>query len=147
MTLLKTYKILVAEDDTAMRDIISHKLKTSGFSVVEASDGKQASELIVSEKPDLVLLDLLMPEMNGFQVLEGVRQNSDANIANTPVIVLSNLWSNKDILQAEALKVQAYMVKAYFDTNDILKKVNEILEGLQTGKFNTQSAVETQKPI
>lgn len=123
----KQNKILVAEDDTAMREIVSHKLKAAGFEVVEAQDGKQAAELFVSQKPDLVLLDLLMPEMNGFQVLESIRKNPDGNLANVPVIVLSNLWSNKDILQAEALRVDAYMVKAYFDTGDILKKINEIL--------------------
>ena len=96
----KQNKILVAEDDSAMRDIISHKLKTSGFLVEEAPDGRQAADLFVSEKPNLVLLDLLMPEMNGFAVLESIRKNSDQAVANTPVIVLSNLWSNKDILQA-----------------------------------------------
>lgn len=119
-------KILVAEDDDAMRDIVSHKLRGAGFLVVEAHDGRQAADFFVTEKPDLVLLDLLMPEMNGFQVLETIRKNPDIKVAETPVIVLSNLWSNKDILQAEALKVSAYMVKAYFDTNDILKKVIEI---------------------
>jgi CheY-like chemotaxis protein len=122
-----TKKILVAEDDPAMREIVSHKLTTHGLTVVAAEDGKKAAELFEQEKPDLVLLDLMMPELDGFGVLRRIRANSDPKLAGTPVIVLSNLWSNKDILSAQALRVQAYMVKAYFTTEEIFNKIQEIL--------------------
>jgi DNA-binding response OmpR family regulator len=120
-------RILVVEDDIAMREIVVHKLTSNGFSVIEAEDGKKGIELITKEKPDIVLLDLMLPEVDGFQVLETVRKNADPAIAKTPVIVLSNLWSNKDILKTKSLNVQAYMVKAYFTTEEIMKKVNEVL--------------------
>jgi CheY-like chemotaxis protein len=123
----KQTKILVVEDDSAMREIVVHKLSTHGFEITEAEDGKKAIELVPQVKPDLILLDLLLPEVNGFQVLEAVRKNPDEKIAKTPIIVLSNLWSNKDILQTEALQVDAYMVKAYFTTEEILSKINEVL--------------------
>lgn len=123
----KQKKILMVEDDIAMRDIVVHKLASNGFIVKEAADGQQGIDMIMQEKPDLVLLDLMLPEVDGFQVLEKVRSQTDKSIANTPIIVLSNLWSNKDILKIKTLNVQAYLVKAYFTTEEILKKINEVL--------------------
>jgi DNA-binding response OmpR family regulator len=120
-------KILMIEDDMAMREIVIHKLMTHGFEVKEAEDGKKGIDMLLQEKPDLVLLDLMLPEVDGFKVLETVRSSQDQKVAQTPVIILSNLWSNKDILRTKALKVQAYMVKAYFTTEEILNKINEIL--------------------
>ena len=120
-------KVIMVEDDVAMRDIVVHKLTTNGFAVKQAEDGQQGIDLIIQEKPDVVLLDLMLPEVDGFQVLEAIRKHPDPQIANTPFIVLSNLWSNKDILKTKALNVQAYLVKAYFTTEEILKKVNDIL--------------------
>lgn len=128
------HKIVMVEDDVAMREIVVHKLSTNGFTVKEAEDGKQGIELIIQEKPDVVLLDLMLPEVDGFQVLEAIRKNPDPKVAATPIIVLSNLWSNKDILKTKALNVQAYLVKAYFTTEEILKKVNDILTNKDTPK-------------
>src|SRR5437868_4911212 len=116
-------KILVVEDDIAMRDIVTHKLLANGFDVKQAEDGQKGLDAILAEKPDLVLLDLMLPEMDGFGVLEHVRSNPDQAVAKTPVIILSNLWSNKDILRTKDLQVQAYMVKAYFTTEEILAKI------------------------
>ena len=128
----KPKKILMVEDDAAMREIVIHKLQTHGFDVKEADDGRKGIEVLLAEKPDLVLLDLMLPEVDGFKVLETVRANTDPAVADTPVIILSNLWSNKDILRTKALKVQAYMVKAYFTTEEILTKINEILKDRPT---------------
>src|SRR5262245_37268436 len=97
-------KILIVEDDSAMREIVTHKLRTNGFDVVEAEDGKQGLAKAETEKPDLILLDLMLPEMDGFSVLEKIRGSQDANFAKTPIIVLSNLWSNKDILRTKSLQ-------------------------------------------
>ncbi len=127
MANLKQRKILVVEDDIAMRDIVSHKLGTAGFEVAQAEDGKVGIEKFTSWNPDLVLLDLMLPEVDGFKVLETIRTNPDKKIATTPVIILSNLWSNQDILKTQALNADAFMVKAYFTTEEILAKVNEIL--------------------
>src|SRR5262249_9449822 len=127
-TTQKQTKILMVEDDVAMREIVVHKLATNGFDVKEAEDGQEGVDLIIKEQPDLVLLDLMLPEMDGFKVLEIIRKHENPKIANTPVIVLSNLWSNKDILKTKALNVQAYLVKAYFTTEEILTKINEVLK-------------------
>lgn len=132
----KANKILIVEDDMAMRDIVIHKLLAHGFDVKEAEDGRVGIDLALKEKPDLVLLDLMLPEVDGFKVLETIRADKDPNIANTPVIILSNLWSNKDILRTKDLKVQAYMVKAYFTTEEILNKINEILKDRPSHKLS-----------
>jgi DNA-binding response OmpR family regulator len=124
----KPKKILMVEDDAAMREIVIHKLQKHGFDVSEAEDGKKAIDIVGQEKPDLILLDLMLPEVDGFTVLENIRKNADKKLAETPIIILSNLWSNKDILRTRSLKVQAYMVKAYFTTEEILNKINEILK-------------------
>lgn len=129
-TVEKPKKILMVEDDAAMREIVIHKLQSNGFTVLEAEDGQKGIDILMQEKPNLVLLDLMLPEVDGFKVLETVRASSDSAIADTPIIILSNLWSNKDILRTKALKVQAYMVKAYFTTEEILNKINEILNQL-----------------
>ncbi len=120
-------KIIVAEDDTAMAEIVSHKLNVAGFEVRHAENGLKAVEMFNHDPPDLMLLDLMMPEMDGFQVLEQIRKNPDKKLAATPIIVLSNLWSNEDILKTQALKVDGYMVKAYFTPDEILAKIKEVL--------------------
>ena len=120
-------KIIVAEDDEAMAAIVSRKLTDSGFAVRHADNGLKAMQMFEQDPPDLMLLDLMMPEMDGFGVFDKIRKNSDQKLAQTPVIVLSNLWSNEDILKAQAFKVSAYMVKAYFTPDEILAKINEAL--------------------
>lgn len=120
-------KILVMEDDVAMAEIVTHKLQNMGFAVEHAPDGAKGLELIQKDLPDLVLLDLMMPEVDGFQVLESIRNSKDKKIADLPVIVLSNLWSNEDILKTQQLKANGYMVKAYFTPDEILAKIQEVL--------------------
>lgn len=125
-------KVLLVEDDIAMREIVARKLASNSFMVKEAEDGRIAIELIPQEKPNIILLDLMMPETDGFSVLEYIRGHEDESIKNTPVIVLSNLWSNTDIQRIKKLSAQAYLVKAYFTTDEILQKVLEILENPDT---------------
>lgn len=120
-------KILVVEDDITMREIIVAKLSSFGYKVVEADDGKKAMETWTREKPDLVLLDLMLPEMDGFSVLEKMRKSSDTQLANTKVIILSNLWSKEDIERTKKLSIEEFMVKAYHTTEDILEEVKKVL--------------------
>jgi DNA-binding response OmpR family regulator len=123
----KKYNILVAEDDMAMAEIVSHKLDTNGFAVRHAEDGVKALAMFDEDPPDLLLLDLMMPELDGFGVLEKIRGNPDKKLAATPVIVLSNLWSNQDILRVKALNADEFMVKAYFTPDEILAKIKFVL--------------------
>lgn len=121
-------KIVIAEDDMAMREILTHKLSASGFEVFAASNGREGWEYIQKEKPAIIMLDLMMPEMDGLQVLELLRKSKDAMVKDIPVIVLSNLWSNEDILKVKAFGVETYLVKAYFTPEEILGKIKEVLK-------------------
>ncbi len=119
--------VIVMEDDVAMAEIVSHKLGASGFDVRHAQDGKEGVRMVGEKLPDLILLDLMMPEMDGFQVLESIRGSTDKKIADLPVIVLSNLWSNSDILRVKNLRADDYLVKAYFTPDEILGKILAVL--------------------
>lgn len=123
----KLKKILVVEDDADLRNILVDGLRLSNYQIFQAEDGQQAVEFILDSKPDLILLDLLLPKLDGFKVLERLRQYPDKSIAQTKVIVLSNLWSDKDILRAQALKVDEYYVKANTNVGDVFNKVKAIL--------------------
>ena len=83
--------------------------------------------MIMDHRPDLILLDLLLPKLDGFGVLERIRHYPEASIAATKVLVLSNLWSNKDILRAQALEIDEYFVKANTNIEDVFSKVRNIL--------------------
>lgn len=115
------------EDDIAMAEIVTHKLQASGFLVRHAPDGLNGWQILQEDVPDLAVVDLMMPEMDGFQVLEKIRGSQNKKIAGLPVIVLSNLWSNKDILKTQALKVDEYLIKAYFTPDEILAKIQAVL--------------------
>jgi DNA-binding response OmpR family regulator len=127
----KPKKILVVEDEISMREIVVEKLRMAGFNVLQAEDGAVAIKTIEKERPDLVLLDLMLPEIDGFGVLERVRKNKD--VAATPIIILTNLWSKEEIIKTKMLGVSAYIIKAYMTTEEIMEKVKEVLQ-IQTIK-------------
>jgi DNA-binding response OmpR family regulator len=120
-------KILIVEDDTSLLNTLADRLVSQGFSVMKAEDGKRAIDSILHHKPGLILLDLLIPEVDGYQVLQTVRTHGDPHVSATPVIVLSNLWSDKDILKAKALRVSEYYVKAHTNLEDVYKKISELI--------------------
>jgi CheY-like chemotaxis protein len=131
MAELKQKKIIVAEDDASMAQVVGHKLSINGFNVRHAENGAKALEMFIQDPPDVMLLDLMMPEVDGFEVLEKIRGNPDKKLATTPIIVLSNLWSNQDILRTQGLNASAYLVKAYLTPEEIVNKVNEVLSKIK----------------
>jgi len=120
-------KILVVEDDTDLRNILVDGLSHFNYQIMQAEDGEKAVALLLDSPPDLVLLDLLLPKLDGFKVLQRIRQFPDKAVSETKVIVLSNLWSDKDILRAQALKVDEYYVKANTNMEDVFNKVKAVL--------------------
>jgi DNA-binding response OmpR family regulator len=122
-------KILaVIEDDEAMRHVIAENVTSSGYAALSAENGEEGLAKILENKPDLVILDLLLPQIDGFEVLRRVRSNPDPAIANIPVVILSNLWSNKDILAAQALKIEAYFIKTQVTMPEVMQRVKEVLQ-------------------
>lgn len=120
-------KVLVVEDDGALLTILVDRLSLNNYRIFQAQDGEEAVKLAVDEKPDLILLDLLLPKLDGFAVLDRIRHYPDPSLAQTKVIVLSNLWSDKDILRAQALKIDEYFVKANTNLDDVFEKIKEIM--------------------
>lgn len=117
--------ILVAEDDIFYAKIYQTKLSAEGFDVDVVPNGDEALKHIDEKKPDLLLLDLIMPIKDGFQVLESLRNND--KYKDLKVIVLSNLGQEEDIKKAKTYGVTDYLVKADISIQDLIKKVNETL--------------------
>lgn len=114
-------KILIVEDDKFLRGLIASKLAKEGFEVVEAVDGEDGVKKIPEAMPDLVLLDLLLPGIDGFEVLKQVKAIEASK--NIPVIILSNLGAKEDIEKGLSLGAIDFMVKAHFTPEEIIEKV------------------------
>ncbi len=118
-------KILVVEDDGVLRDVLMEKLKTAGYKAIGAEDGEIAIQKIKEDKPDMILLDILMPKKDGMEVLEDM--HADEEMKNIPVIIISNSGQPVEIERAKALGAKDFLVKAIFDPNEVLAKVKNIL--------------------
>lgn len=103
-------KVLIVEDDEFLRSLAAKRLEKEGYSVSVAIDGEKAVSAATDGVPDVILLDLLLPGMNGFEVLEKVRAVD--NLKNIPVIVFSNLGQKEDIEKAKGLGATDFLIKA-----------------------------------
>ena len=115
-------KALIMEDDGLLQNVLAKKMEALGLDVLTAGDGETGYEMVLREHPSIVLLDLMLPKLDGFQVLEKIRKYPDKEVAETKVIILSNLWSAKDILGAKALKIEEYYVKNSSDLDEVCRK-------------------------
>lgn len=119
------FRVLVVEDDQFLRGLMSQKLTKEGFEVIEAVDGEEGLKMVTEKQPHIVLLDLILPGMGGFEVLQKIRQ--DENIGGIPVLILSNLGQKDDLDKANELGATDYLVKAHNTPGEILDKVKAIL--------------------
>lgn len=116
-------KILVAEDEKPMAKAMELKLSHSGFDVKTVFNGEEALKILEEEKFDLIFIDLIMPVLDGFHVLEKLREKGSA----VPIIVLSNLGQEEDIKRAKALGVKDYFVKSDTPIANIVEYAKKIL--------------------
>lgn len=114
-------KILIVEDDKFLRELIARKVIKEGFNVSEAIDGEEGIKKIKEEKPDMVLLDLILPGIDGFEVLS--RMKEDPALSSIPVIILSNLGQKEDIEKGLKLGAVDYLIKAHFTPGEIIEKI------------------------
>ncbi|MFH1232832.1 MAG: response regulator [Patescibacteria group bacterium] len=121
-------KVLLVEDDSFLREICHKKLSKEGFNVFSATDGEEALKMVVKVEPGIVLLDIILPSIDGFEVLKQIRSNKNEIIKNVPVIMLTNLGQEEDIKKAQALKANDYLIKAHFTTEEIVRKIKSQLE-------------------
>ena len=118
-------KILIIEDDKFLRELIVKKLVNEGFDVHEAVDGESGVKKIKELRPDLVLLDLILPGIDGFEVLSRIKE--DPSMETIPVIILSNLGQKEDIERGLKLGARDFLVKAKFTPSEIIQKIKNAL--------------------
>ena len=119
-------KILYIEDEMHLRKMLADLMRQAGFEVFEAPDGELGIKIMTEEKPNLVLLDLILPKKDGFEGLSEIRKNEETK--NIPVVVLTNLEEKFDIERTMSYNVCAYWVKTNYKPEEIVEKVKEILK-------------------
>lgn len=118
-------RILIIEDDNFLRNLIARKLKEEGFEIEKASDGEEALQKIISAKPDLILLDIILPKKSGFTLLEEI--SKDPNLKSIPVIIISQLGQPEDIEKGKKFGVKDYIIKANTPLDQIVNLVKNFL--------------------
>jgi len=114
-------KILLVEDEDLIIKLLQKKLISEGYDVAIASDGEEGMKAIRQNKPELVLLDIVMPKKGGFEVLEEI--NQDINLRDIPVIIISNSGQPMELDRAQRLGVKDWLIKTEFDPKEVLEKV------------------------
>ena len=118
--------VLIVEDDRFLRDLIQQKLTKEGFKTIAAVDGEEGLKSATEQKPHLILLDLILPGIDGFEVLRKIK--GDASTSGIPIIVLSNLGQKEDMDRALKAGAEDFMVKAHFTPTEIIAKVRGVLK-------------------
>jgi DNA-binding response OmpR family regulator len=119
-------RILIIEDDSSLQKIIQEFLAADGFETIEAMDGERGSDLAKKNMPDLILLDIILPKKDGYEVLKELKENQETK--NIPVILLTNLESPADVEKAIKLGATTYLTKADYKLEEVVKKIKEILK-------------------
>lgn len=118
-------KILIIEDESTLQKALSEFLTEEGFEVFSALDGEMGTEMAKKEKPDLVLLDIILPKKDGYEVLDELKGNDETKMI--PVILLTNLESAEDIDRAFEKGAKTYLVKSNYKLEEVVGKIKETL--------------------
>jgi len=121
----KKYTVLLVEDDVFVSDIYQTKLSHDGFSVLVARNGLEAIKKLETEVPDLILLDIIMPYVDGIEVLKKIK--SDDRLDKIPVILLTNLSEKEKIDEALEIGANDYLIKSHFTPSEVMEKINALL--------------------
>ncbi|MBI2113322.1 MAG: response regulator [Candidatus Wildermuthbacteria bacterium] len=119
------HKILVIEDDKFLKELLVQKLKKEGYEVLEVSEGNEGFKKMKEGKPSLVLLDLILPGVDGFQVLKAAKEDKDTS--PIPIVVLSNLGEQNDIEKALKMGAADFMIKAHFTPGEVIGRIKTLL--------------------
>ncbi len=120
-------KIMLVEDDNNLREIYEARLLAEGYEIVSAKDGEEALALAVKEKPDLIISDVMMPKISGFDMLDILRTNPETQ--STKVIMMTALSQAEDKARADKLGADRYLVKSQVTLEDVAKVAHEVLSG------------------
>jgi DNA-binding response OmpR family regulator len=119
-------KILITEDESAMRNALSDKFVKEGFEVISAQDGEEGLRMAIENKPDLIMLDIIMPKMDGISVMKNIREKGSWG-EEVPILMLTNLSDPESVSEAAKYKVYDFLVKTDWRLEDIVKLVREKL--------------------
>ena|SRR3989338_9780238 len=114
-------KILIIEDEEIILNLLEKKLSREGYDVSSARDGLEGLKMMREKKPDLILLDIIMPRMGGFEVMEEMQK--DGELKKIPIIVVSNSGQPVEVDKAQALGAKDWLIKTIFDPQEVLDKV------------------------
>lgn len=120
-------KILFIEDESALQKTFGEILSQEGYEMIPALDGETGLKMAKTKKPDLILLDLILPKVHGFDVLKQLKE--DPETKEIPVIILTNLEGIGDVDKAIGLGATTYLVKAQYTLEEVLEKIKKALEG------------------
>jgi DNA-binding response OmpR family regulator len=126
MDIMNPHTILIIEDDDFLRSLAATKIKKAGFTVDIAADGQIGLEKLRTLKPNLLLLDLMLPVVDGFQVLQAMK--AEGLLATTKIIVFSNLGSEEDIQKTKEYNITDYIVKSSFTLDELVQKIESVLK-------------------
>jgi len=118
-------KILLVEDDSFLLGMYASKFEMENFKVVMAEDGEKALKLALKEMPDIILLDIILPKVNGFEVLGRLKANTAT--AGIPVLLLTNLSQKDEIEQGLKIGAEDYLIKAHFMPSEVVDKIKKVL--------------------
>lgn len=119
-------KILFIEDESALQKTFGEILTQEGYQMISALDGEVGLKLAKTEKPDLILLDLILPKIHGFEVLKKLKEDKETK--DIPIIVLTNLEEIKDVDKAIELGATTYLVKAQYSLEELVEKIKKHLD-------------------
>lgn len=127
MTLMEgTKKVMLIEDDRFLSSLIKARLEKDGIAVAQSFDGEDAIKHLPDERPDLVILDLIMPKVNGFDVLKAI--SLMPGLERTPVVIVSNLAQDSDIEKARQLGAKEYFIKVKISIDDLIEKIEALVK-------------------
>src|SRR3989344_8684679 len=138
-------KVLLVEDDNNLREIFEMRLAAEGYEALAAGDGEEALAIAMRDKPDLIIADVMMPKLSGFEMLETLRAAPD--MANTKVIMMTALGQAEDRARGEKLGVVKYLVKSQVTLEDFVMVVLEVLKpsAAAAAKTATNNPVQDNK--
>ena len=120
-------KVLLVEDDPFLSSLLKNRLQKEGIEITLAKDGEEALNFLKSTKPDLILLDLILPKKSGFEVMEEIRNDPQMQSEELPIIIISNLGQPEDISRGQALGAIEYFVKAKTSIDELVEKIKGFL--------------------
>lgn len=119
-------KILLIEDDPFLLNMYAAKFELENFNIIIADNGEKGLALAIKESPDVILLDIMLPNMDGFEVLQRIK--SDSRLSKITVILLTNLSQKDDVDKGLNMRAEDYLIKAHFTPSEVVEKVKRVLK-------------------